>query len=140
MYLLDTNACVRILNKSSASLVERLRQHEPQEIHLCSVVKAELFYGARRSARVAENFRVLEQFFSVFHSIPFDDPSAEHYGEIRHLLERAGTPIGPNDMMIAATARAHGLVLVTHNVGEFSRVSELALEDWELPERAPSDS
>ena len=131
-YLLDTNACIRILNNSSKPLVERLRQHEPSQIGLCSVVKAELLYGARRSSRVSENLDLLERFFEPFASLPFDDTSAEHYGRIRLHLERAGNLIGPNDLLIAATARAHGLVLVSHNTREFSRVDGLELEDWEL--------
>lgn len=132
MYLLDTNACIRILNDSSASLAGRLRQHDPSDIRLCSVVKAELFYGARRSSRVSENLRLLQRFFAPFICLSFDDRCAEHYGLIRADLERAGTPIGPNDLMIAATARAYDLVLVTHNTREFSRVVGLQLEDWEL--------
>src|SRR3990167_1680598 len=111
MYLLDTNACIRILNDSSASLAGRLRQHDPSDIRLCSVVKAELFYGARRSSRVSENLRLLQRFFAPFICLSFDDRCAEHYGLIRADLERAGTPIGPNDLMIAATARAYDLVL-----------------------------
>jgi len=132
MYLLDTNACIRILNNSSVSLVGRLRQHDPSDIRLCSVVKAELFYGARRSSQVSENLCLLQRFFAPFICLPFDDRCAEHYGLIRVDLERAGTPIGPNDLMIAATARAYDLVLVTHNTREFSRVVGLRLEDWEL--------
>jgi len=63
--------------------------------------------------------------------LPFDDACAERYGIIRSELESAGTPIGPNDLMIAATALAHGATLVTNNVKEFSRVAGLRLEDWE---------
>jgi tRNA(fMet)-specific endonuclease VapC len=133
MYLLDTNACIRILNNSSKDLVERLRRHDSSEVRLCSVVKAELLHGARKSSRVTANLELLKHFFAPFQSIPFDDASAEHYGQIRRDLEQAGTPIGSNDFLIAATARAHGLVLITHNVREFSRVSGLQIEDWESP-------
>jgi tRNA(fMet)-specific endonuclease VapC len=69
-----------------------------------------------------------------FASLPFDDACAEQYGQIRNELESDGTPIGPNDLLISAVARAHGLTLVTHNVGEFSRVIGLRLEDWEAGE------
>lgn len=131
MYLLDTNACIRILNNTSPALISRLRQHRPSEVHLCSVVKGELLYGARKSARPAQNLRLLREFFEPFPSMPFDDLCAEHYGTIRSDLHRSGTPIGPHDLMIAATALAKDLVLVTHNVGEFSRVVGLRLEDWE---------
>lgn len=131
MYLLDTNACIRVLNKTSLRLVTRLRRHEPWQVHLCSVVKAELLYGAWHSSRVTENLETLEKFFAPFPSLPFDDPCAEQYGKIRSALARAGTPIGPNDVLIAATARAHGLILVTHNLEELSRVPDLQIEDWE---------
>ena len=131
MYLLDTNACIRVLNGSSPRLVARLRAHEPAEIRLSAVVRAELLYGARRSARPAENLRLLARFFAPFVCLPFDDACAERYGQLRVELERADTPIGPNDLLIAATALAHDLVLVTHNVAEFSRVAGLRFEDWE---------
>lgn len=130
-YLLDTNACIRILNGSSPRLVERLRRYDPSEVRVSSVVKAELYYGARRSSRVTENLRLLDRFFLAFVSLPFDDRCAEECGLIRHDLARSGRPIGPYDLLIAATARVHDLVLVTHNVREFSRVSGLRLEDWE---------
>lgn len=131
MYLLDTNACIRILNGTSPSLIERLRSVSRSQVRLSSVVKAELLYGARKSSRVAENLRLLERFFETIASIPFDDRCADEYGLLREELDRAGTPIGPNDLLIAATARAHRAVLVTHNVREFSRVAELRIEDWE---------
>jgi tRNA(fMet)-specific endonuclease VapC len=131
MYLLDTNACIRILNGSSVSLIERLRSVPRSLVRLSSVVKAELFYGARKSTRTAENLRLLERFFDTIASLPFDDRCASEYGLLRQELDRAGTPIGPNDLLIAATARAHHAILITNNVREFSHVSELRLEDWE---------
>ena len=131
MYLLDTNACIRILNGTSPALIERLQEAPRAEMRLSSIVKAELLYGARKSVRMAENLRLLEEFFDTIASLPFDDECAEEYGLIREELDRAGTPIGPNDLLIAATARAHRVVLVTHNVREFSRVANLQMEDWE---------
>lgn len=132
MYLLDTNACIRVLNDSSSRLVERLQQHRPSELRLCSVVKAELLFGARKSTDPARNLRVLRRFFEPFASLPLDDAGAESYGAIRFALERSGLPIGANDLLIAAIAVAHDAVLVTHNVREFSRVPGLSLEDWEV--------
>ncbi len=131
MYLLDTNACIRILNDTSPLLVQRLASHAPSEIRLCSVVKAELLYGARHSQRFAENLKLLAHFFAPFVSLPFNDRCAEEYGQIRVELAQAGTLIGPNDLLIAAIARAYNLTLVTHNVEEFGRVNGLRLEDWE---------
>lgn len=97
----------------------------------CSIVKAELLYGALKSARPDRNVGRLRPFFNRFVSLPFDDASAEEYGQIRVALEMAGTPIGSNDLCIAAIARTNDLALVTHNTDEFSRVDELRLEDWE---------
>jgi len=132
VYLLDANACIRILNRSSLPLVEKLAQHEPSEIRLSSVVKAELLFGARRSDRVQDNLEVLARFFEPFVCLPFDDQCAEEYGLIRATLVRLGTPIGPNDLMIAATGRAHNLTLVSHNISEFCRVPGLRVQDWEV--------
>src|SRR3954471_15168057 len=129
MYLLDTNACIRFLNGTSPSLTERLRVVPRVQVRLSSIVKAELLYGARNSSRIAENLRLLERFFDTIASLPFDDDCAEEYGLLREELGRAGTPIGPNDLLVAATARAHHAILVTHNTREFSRVAGLHLED-----------
>ena len=130
MYLLDTNTCIGILTDRSPAAIERLRGHDPSEICLCSVVKAELLYGARKSERVAENLRLLADFFAPFVCLPFDDRCADHYGLIRADLDAAGMPIGPNDLMIAAITRAHDAALITHNTGEFSRVVGLKVDDW----------
>ena len=133
MYLLDTNACIRILNNISPALVARIREHSPSEIRLCSVVKAELCYGARHSSQPAKNLRLLRDFFLPFRTHTFDDNCAEHYGVIRNELSRTGKLIGPNELMVAATAIANDLILVTHNTDEFSRVVGLRWEDWEAP-------
>lgn len=131
MFLLDTDACIHILNNSSSALVTRLRQHRPDGIALCSVVKAELWYGAQRSSQVADNMRILDRFFEPFYSLPFDDKCVQAFGRIRTELERAGTPIGPYDLLIAATAVANAKTLVTANIREFSRIAGLAIENWE---------
>jgi tRNA(fMet)-specific endonuclease VapC len=130
MYLLDTNACIRVLN-GSAQVATQFRRHRRSDIRLCSVVKAELLFGARRSARAPENLRLLARFFEPFSSLPFDDECAERCGVIREQLSRAGRPIGQNDLLIAAIAVTHDLELVTHNVSEFSQVIGLRIVDWE---------
>jgi len=135
MYLLDTNACIRFLNGTSQSLIEHVRTVPRSLVRLSSVVKGELLYGARKSTRMADNLRLLESFFDTVASLPFDDRCAEEYGLLRNELDRAGTPIGANDLLIAATARSHRAILVTHNVREFSHVAELQIEDWESPAR-----
>ena len=130
MYLLDTNFCIDVINGTSALAMSRLQSCNPDEIRLCSVVKAELRYGARLSERVADNLRLLERFFAPFRSLPFDDVCTEYYGQIRADLRRAGNLIGPNDLMIAAIAKTHDLTLVTHNLRDFTRVVGLKIEDW----------
>ena len=130
-YLLDTNVCIRYLNGQSESIRQHLLQRNPDEILLCSVVKAELLYGSMKSAKKDENLVKLRQFVNRFDSLPFDDQAAESYGQIRVQLEREGTPIGPNDLMIAAIGIAHDAVLITHNTREFGRLEDLKIEDWE---------
>lgn len=133
-YLFDTNVCIRLLNNTSAPLVARLRSTDPNEILLCSVVLAELTFGAYRSTRVADNLRLLQNFAAPYRSLAFDDSCVDSYGRIRSDLQRAGILIGPNDLLIAAIAVANNLTLVTNNTGEFSRVAGLSLEDWSLPQ------
>jgi tRNA(fMet)-specific endonuclease VapC len=103
----------------------------PEEIVLCSVVKAELIYGVLKSWNPAKNLQKLSLFVEPFFSLPFDDKSARVYGQIRSKLEKLGTPIGPNDLMIASIAISNDIILVTHNIDEFERVDNLYIEDWE---------
>lgn len=130
-YLLDTNTVIRHLNQRCAALTARFHATPEEEIALCAVVKAEMLYGAMRSNNSVKTLAQQRAFFSRFVSLPFDDVAAEHYGRIRAHLATQGTPIGPNDLMIAAIALANGLALVTHNSDEFGRVTGLQIEDWE---------
>lgn len=100
---------------------------------MSGVSKAELYYGARKSERIEHNLGVLRRFFGPFRSLAFDDRAAEEYGIIRADLERTGTPIGPNDLLIAALARSRDLTLVSFNRREFGRVAGLRLTDFEDP-------
>lgn len=130
-FLLDTNVCIRYLTGRSEKVKQRLQEIQPDQIAVCSVVKAELFYGARRSNNLEKSLQVQIQFLNQFASFPFDDDAAEVYGSIRASLATKGTPIGPNDLMIAAIALSNGLTLITHNVSEFGRIAKLKFEDWE---------
>lgn len=130
-YLLDTNTCIRYLNGRSPQVLERLDALHESEITVCSVVKMELRYGALRSQRVELTLMKQADFLNRFVSLAFDDAAHIHAARIRAELADAGTPIGPNDLLIAAIALAHNLILVTHNTREFQRVNGLKLEDWE---------
>ncbi len=100
-------------------------------MYLCSVVKSELLFGAYKSGKPDKNLLKINQFFESFISLPFDDTSANIYGKRRTALEKNGTPIGPNDLLIASIALSYDLILVTHNTREFKRVPGLNIEDWE---------
>lgn len=131
MWLPDTNVWIAYLNPRPSAVKQAMRAHRAGEIYLCDVVKAELLFGAYKSQRMEANLAVLEDLFQNFHSVPFDSASAGEFGRIRAELHRAGTPIGPYDLQIAAIALAHGFTLVTHNIDEFKRVRGLQYEDWE---------
>lgn len=133
MYLLDSNAWIGWLRCSEPKVVARIQAEDPANLVLCSVVVAELIYGAERSTHTqrAGNLRQVAQLRQQFTSLPFDDLAAEHAGQLRAYLTGLGTPIGPNDLLIAAIALANGLALVSDNTAEFSRVPGLLLEDWQ---------
>ncbi|MDO9204838.1 type II toxin-antitoxin system VapC family toxin [Methylotenera sp.] len=130
--LLDTNACIQLWQRKNLNARRHLAQHCPADIALCSVVKAELLFGALRSEQKENNLHLLQKLFAPLQSFDFDDVAAEHYAQIRADLTAQGSLIGANDLMIAAIARANQVTLITHNTGEFSRVQGLLLEDWEL--------
>ena len=130
IYLLDTNICIFFLNHSSEPLERKLLATDPNNIAVCSIVKAELIYGALKSKKPVENLRLLHEFLEHFYSFAFDDAAAEAYGTIRSESERSGKVIGPNDLCIAAIAVANNLTVVTNNTKEFSRIEALQLEDW----------
>lgn len=127
---MDTSVCIAFLKGEEQQVRDRLLAVTPGECFLCSVVKAELLFGARNSAKVSSNLARLETFFEPFESLPFDDRAAEIYGSTRTQLARAGTPIGSNDLMIASIALATDATLVSRNQGEFRRVAGLRLETW----------
>lgn len=130
-YLLDTNACVELLNERDSAIARKLARTSPQEIVICSVVKAELYHGANKSNKREANLNLLARFFKHFTSLPFDDSAAEQYGQVRTVLEKQGNLIGTNDLLIASIALANNVTLVTHNTGEFRRVPGLQMKDWQ---------
>lgn len=128
-YLLDTNACIAIL-KGNPTTLTHVRRVGLQQLYLCTPVKTELWFGACKSIKVAENKAKLESFFIDIPSLAFDDHVFKTLAELRMNLFSKGTPIGPYDMQIAAIALSYNLTLVTHNLREFERVPNLRIEDW----------
>ena len=129
-YQLDTDICIDALRGRIPRVLARMQACDPSEIHLSAVTCAELQFGALRSDHPAESVAVLNEFVGTFAVVPFDQAAAKCSAEIRAHLEQRGTPIGPNDLLIAATALANDLTLVTRNHREFSRVVGLRIEDW----------
>jgi tRNA(fMet)-specific endonuclease VapC len=136
-YLLDTNAVIGLLTNRPPTVRARLRQISPTAlpVAISSIVLFELWYGVARSRHRADNTERLRGFMSGQVAIVgFEEEDAAIAGNLRAELERAGTPIGPYDLLIAAQALRSGSTLVTANVGEFRRVPGLAWEDWTVLE------
>ena len=128
-YLLDTNTCIYAL-KLRGSVVDRMRELSPADLGVAIVTVAELWFGARKSARAAATRREIDAFLAPLGVLPFDRSAAEAYAGIRWALERAGLPIGERDLLIASIASARKLTVVTHNRSEFGRVPDLETTDW----------
>lgn len=129
-YLLDTNTCIYFLNRSSDSIISKMKGLSPSNIKLSTITIAELLFGAEKSKSKKRNRAAVQKFMEPFERIPFDDECCNHYARIRALLEKSGSPIGPMDLLIASITLAHGHILVTNNIKEFRRVKGLNLENW----------
>ena len=130
-YLLDTDACIALLNDTSPPLTARLRRHVPAEFGLPAPVAYELYYGACTSRQARRNLDLLDRM--AFEIVPFDAGDARVAGGVRAGLVGGGQPVGAYDLLIAGQARARALVLVTANSREFQRVDGLECEDWSRP-------
>jgi tRNA(fMet)-specific endonuclease VapC len=136
MICLDTNTVVAAINRRIPQVRERLLQTlvEGTAVGIPTIVLYEMRYGINKSGRPEQNAANLAAFLTLdVTEWPFDAEDAEEAGAIRAALERAGTPIGPYDVLIAAQARRRGALLVTANHREFSRVPGLRYEDWAAP-------
>jgi tRNA(fMet)-specific endonuclease VapC len=132
-YLFDTNAVVALLRDNPPKVRERYREAEKSgaSFAVSSIVLFELWYGVEKSSRVSENTERLRVLLSGdLDLLDFDDEDAQTAGRVRSLLEKAGTPIGAYDLLIAGQALRRGLTVVTANASEFGRVSGLNWEDW----------
>ncbi len=129
-YLLDTNICIYLIKKKPPKVLERFQTHTLSDIGISSITVAELEYGICKSQHQGKNRSALIQFLIPLEIVDFDQPAATTYGSIRHDLESRGLVIGSMDMLIAAHALSLGATLVSNNVREFSRISNLSLENW----------
>ena len=134
-FLLDTNACIVLLNQTSQALATRVREQLPSDIGLPAPVVFELYYGAYKSKQTVQNLELLDRM--AFETVPFDAGDARAAGAVRSQLEAAGRPIGPYDLLIAGQALARGLILITANTREFQRVNGLDCEDWTIEGHRP---
>jgi tRNA(fMet)-specific endonuclease VapC len=129
-YMLDTNTCIYIIKKHPERVLKKLLKLRVGDVCISSITLSELMYGVKKSHYQQKNKEALQEFTSPFEIMSFDEEAAEHYGDIRAYLEKKGTPIGALDMLIGAHARCLGLILVTNNQKEFSRVPHLKTDDW----------
>ena len=126
-FLLDTNAIIGVL-KGNEGLIAKLKQYQPADFGMSSIVSHELAFGAYNSQRIEQNLQIIDGL--QFDVLEFSKSDAHAAGEIRATLKKQGTPIGPYDVLIAGQAVARSLILVTNNMKEFKRVQGLSVEDW----------
>jgi tRNA(fMet)-specific endonuclease VapC len=132
-YLLDTNTCIELIRKRSPYVINNVTKHPITDIALSTITIAELQYGVQKSNTITQNQQALNQFLLPFIFLDFDYAATQSYGNLRRYLEAQGTPIGSLDLLLAAQALAHHLIMVTNNVKEFQRVPNLQIEDWTKP-------
>jgi tRNA(fMet)-specific endonuclease VapC len=128
-YMLDTNICIYVLKTYPPDLRDKFNALAEQ-LCMSSITLGELHYGAEKSARPVENLTAIGHFAARLDVLPFGDKAAAHYGRLRVELERAGTPCRLHDMQIGGHARSEGLILVTNNLREFTRMPGLRVENW----------
>jgi tRNA(fMet)-specific endonuclease VapC len=128
-YLLDTNIVIYVIKRRPVEVLGLFNENAGR-MAISAITLAELIHGAEKSTRVAQNLAVVDDFASRLEVLPYTSRASQHYGAIRAVLERAGRPIGVNDLHIAAHARSEGLTLVTNNLAEFERVPGLLTENW----------
>lgn len=128
-YLLDTNIVIYVIKRRPIEVMGVFNENAGR-MAISAITLSELYHRAEKSAKVAQNLAVVEEFSSLLDVLPYTAKAASHYGAIRAALEKAGQPIGLNDLHIAAHARSEGLTLVTNNLGEFERVPGLLVENW----------
>lgn len=128
-YMLDTNIVIYVIKRRPPEVLATFNQHAGQ-LCISSITLAELIHGVEKSAKPDHNLRQVEDFISRLTVLKYGNKASAHYGNIRAVLERNGTPIGVNDLHIAGHARSEGVTLVTNNMKEFERVEGLRLENW----------
>jgi tRNA(fMet)-specific endonuclease VapC len=129
-WLLDTNICIYIAKQRPPGVARRFARLPFGSTGMSSITYGELRFGAEKSQQRAAAIDAVEQFASLVPPIPLDAAVGRAYGELRAQLQRAGTPIGNNDLWIAAHALSLGVTLVSHNTREFERVPKLDLQNW----------
>ena len=129
-YMLDTNICIYAIKHKPEEEKQKLQTVDPEDVCVSAVTYAELMHGVEKSAAVEKNRLALSMLLANIEILDFDVDAADCYGKIRADLEKKGTPIGPLDMMIAGHAQSLGYTVVTNNEKEFSRVSNLKIENW----------
>lgn len=129
-YLLDTDICSYLIRKKSPTLLKQFQKHQPTDFALSSITVMELFYGCERMEEVSQWKKRIESFIAPFPILAYHRKESEATARIRAELERKGKPIGAYDLLIAGSAMAQGLTLLTNNLREYSRIKGLLCEKW----------
>ena len=131
-YMLDTNICIYLIKQKPPKVLRRFKDHSVGDIGISSITLAELRFGVEKSQQIHNNRQALEEFILPLEIADFNEKAAVIYGEVRAALEKAGTPVGPMDMLIGAHALSLDLTLVTNNAREFKQIKNLKVVDWSI--------
>ena len=129
-YFLDTNTIIYAIKGTYPSMMNHFKNVPMESIVIPNIVVAEIEFGAQKSSNYQKTIEKYSEFIDHFDKISFSENASKIYGKIRSDLEKSGTPIGPNDLIIASIVLSENGILVTHNTNEFSRIENLKIEDW----------
>ena len=129
-YMLDTNICIYIIKEKPKKVISKFQTLDIGDVCISVITLAELQYGVEKNNYPERNRVALSGFLALIEILPFSEQASSEYGKIRANLERQGNIIGAYDLMIGAHALSEKLILVTNNINEFKRISQLSLENW----------
>jgi len=129
-YLLDTDICIYVIRKRPAEVLRRFAQHSPDDIAVSAITLFELQFGIEKSRHKEQSRDALAKFMQPLVVLDLDSAAASDAANMRSELEGRGTPIGPYDLLIAATARSKQRTLVSNNTEAFARIGNLQIENW----------
>jgi tRNA(fMet)-specific endonuclease VapC len=129
-YLVDTDIIIYWLRGKHPQISQKIEEIDSNALRLSAITVAELYFGAHNSSKPQENLQLLEELLAEVQVIPFEVSTAAVFGQVKTQLRQSGYTISDSDIFIAATALAHGMILVTNNEKHFGLVARLMIENW----------